>query len=700
MTGSTYLLEVGTEELPSGFLETCAGELKHLTQDALEKAKLSYGDIRVLQTPRRLALFIDGLASSQADSEEVLKGPPVSVALDANGHPTPAGLGFAKKVGVDFSQLIQETIDGTPYMVYRRQLQGRTSAEVLPEILPDVVLSLSGSHFMVWDSSDVKFSRPIRWLVSMLDKTPVSVTIGLQKSGQITRGHRFFAKAQAIEIPSVEQYQQTLAEKGLVIVDQAVRRQRIQEGLANVAASLKGVVPENPGLLDTVTMLVESPHLVYGSFAPEFLALPKEVITTVMAAHQKYFSVEDASGNLMPYFITISNNPTDQADDMIRHGNEKVLRARLEDASFFFQEDRKRPFSDYVAQLQGVTFQKGLGSLLDKTNRLKTLVAALAPGLGLDNPSLVTDAVRAAELCKADLVTNMVRELTELQGVMGKHYAQLSGEKPDVAIAIAEHYQPRFMGDAVASSRLGIILSLADKLDTMVAVFSQKDARYPTGSKDPMGLRRMALGILLTILDNKIVVNLDEALGQAYDNLGALAQESRQDTLERTTQFLLQRFKGYLLDQNYSYDTIDAVLESDISPFANLADTVQRLGTLKQLQQDVDLFKSLYEPANRISRILGKAYNPTASLSQVNGQLFKDDSERVLFDTVQKHAVEALSFEAALAPMRHWAPAVEAFFDNVMVNVDDAAVKANRYVLLSALNRSYRQYADFTKLVV
>jgi glycyl-tRNA synthetase beta chain len=694
---SDYLLEIGTEELPAGFLETAALELRDRTHEALEKNLLAHGDIEVLETPRRLALMIRNLAMVQDTAEETVKGPPASVALDADGNPTQAALGFARKMGIEFSELTREAIEGTEYLVFYKKSSGKPVETVLPEILPDVVLGLSGSHFMAWDESDIKFSRPIRWLVSLLNDRPLPLKIGLVQSGKESRGHRFLAKTSQVTIPSVKAYAEVLDKEGHVVVNQQERRRRIWEGLQEKAKTYKGIVPQNESLLDTVTMLVESPALIVGNFSPSFLSLPRDVITTVMASHQKYFPIEDQGHQLLPHFITISNNTLPEAEESIRQGNEKVLRARLEDASFFFQEDCKHPLSNYVEQLRGITFQKGLGSLYDKTERLKTLVAIIAKQMGL---SEVSDAVRAAELCKADLATNMVRELTELQGVVGMHYARLSNEKSEVAEAIREHYQPRFMGDAVAESPLGITLSLADKLDTMVAVFAQKDARYPTGSKDPMGLRRMALGILQTILENKVSLNLEEALHAAYDNLGALAVENQEDTLSRTTQFLLQRFKGYLLDQNFSYDTIDAVLEAGISPFANLTQTIDRLTLLKNLQRDEAAFKLIYEPANRVARILGKAYLPEVESNQINSALFEDDSEKALFAGIMERDPSKVDDAQRLIIFSAWSPLVEAFFNQVMVNAEKADVKENRYRLLSFLNRYYRSFADFTKLVV
>lgn len=700
-TRANYLLEVGAEELPAGFLETAPGELAAKAQEALEKNRLGFDRVEVLYTPRRLALMIYGLTPHQAAAEELHKGPPVSVGLDADGKPTKAAEGFARKLGVEVADLKRETFDGVDYLVLRRAAVGQPAEAVLPEILPEVVLSLSGSHFMTWDESDVKFSRPIRWLLSLLDDKPITVTIGQTASETATRGHRFLSEQDTVPILSVTDYVQQLQALGHVTVDPEQRKTAIREGLTREAEKLGGRVAPNEGLLETVTRLVEAPALVTGNFDPAFLSLPKEVITTVMESHQKYFAVEGPDGRLLPHFITISNNPLPDAADVIRLGNEKVLRARLEDAAFFFREDTRRPLADYVAALEGITFQKGLGTLSDKTRRLETLIKALGELAG--QPHAVTNqAARAATLCKADLATNMVRELTELQGIVGQHYAALSNEPESVALAIAEHYQPRFMGDAVAQSTEGILLSLADKLDTLLAVFSQKDARYPTGSKDPMGLRRMSLGILQTLFENRFALDLDQAFALAYQNLGALAVEPEAEACERVRQFILQRLKGYLLDQNYPYDSIDAVLEAGISPFADLNRMMDRLQTLTALRHEGERFiKHFHEPANRTARILGQAYQEQAVLAQVQPGHFEAPSEQSLFDALSQTEVSASTSRDDL--LRHFealSTHVESFFNEVLVNAETPDVKENRYCLLSVLNGRYRLLADFTKLVV
>jgi len=697
---ATYLLEIGTEELPVSFLQTARVELKDRFAEAFAKQRLAFETIDIMATPRRLVVRVANLATQQQTADELLKGPPATVAFDASGNPTPAALGFAKRVGVDVTQLARETVDGTEYVVYHRKLAGEPVQSVLPQIVPDVVLGLSGSHFMAWDTSEIRFSRPIRWVVSLLDDAVVPVTIGLTQAGRISRGHRFQADAMSVSVQSVRTYATQLWEEGHVAVDIEQRKAKIWAMLEEKAASLGGHVPQNPDLLETVTFLVESPQVIAGQFDEAYLKLPKEVIMTVMEAHQKYFPVVKADGSLHPAFMTISNNTYPQAASTIASGNERVLKARLDDATFFFEEDTKHPLSHYLENLKGITFQKGLGSLYEKSMRMQALAKTLAPVLGLSD-SQSQEAQKAASLAKADLATGMVRELTELQGVIGRHYAKLSGETDAVSEAIEAHYLPKFSGDAVAKSPVSLTVSLVDKLDTLVAVFAQKGARIPTGSKDPMGLRRLALGLIQTILENKLTLNLSEALVLAYDNLGALAGVPKSEALEQVERFLLQRFNGYLLDQGYAYDTIDAVLSTDASPWANLQDTLTRLSLLKDFQQNRTQFTPVYEAANRTARILGDAYQVAVTPAVISPALFDSPAEEALYQTltVTSPAPSALTPQLVAAYVA-WTPAVEGFFESVLVNSPDASVKANRYALLSLLNQGFRQLADLTQLVV
>lgn len=702
--GNQYLLEIGAEELPLEFLLSAPTELIDKVKAALDEQALSYGDATVYVTPRRMALIIQDLPELQEERTFKTKGPPIRVALDANGNPSQAGLGFARKLGVDFSQLVQETIDGETYMVLNQQMAGRPTPEILAELLPGIVLSLSGSHFMAWGSNTIRFSRPIRWLASIWNNQHLPLSIGPVSSDTLSYGHRVMSEG-PVHISAVADYLSLLEKEGAVMADQGQRKALIWKQLQASAEELGGQVLENEDLLNTVTMLVEHPSIVVGRFEERFLEIPEEVTTTVMTAHQKYFPVREKSGKLMPCFMTVSNGRREAADT-IRHGNEKVLTARLEDARFFFTEDQKTPLQDRLENLKGITFQKGLGSMYEKTRRLEKLAGQVAKALRYADADQ-QQTQRAAMFAKADLVTGMVFEFTELQGAMGRKYAKLSGESDSVAEAIFEHYLPRFTGDIIARSPVGIAVSLADKIDTIVAVFSQKNAKLPSGSKDPLGLRRMASGIIQTVLENRLSIDLLALMSKAYQSLTASAPATAQFQDERTTldlvnTFILQRFRGLLLEQDNRYDLIDAVLEADQAPLSDIQDVLIRLEALKRLTQDTEALKKVYEPANRIYKILGKNYNPAAAAADVGEAHFRDPSENALFDQIKAleanhQARDYVTLSQALSSLN---PAVELFFEKVMVNDPDDTVRKNRYNLLSVLNRFYLKLACFTKLVV
>jgi glycyl-tRNA synthetase beta chain len=693
-----YLLEVGTEELPTSFLATALDELKQTVADRLRDLRLDVEAIEVMATPRRLALFLHGLPDHQPGSVNKLKGPMVKVAAGPDGQPTQAGLGFARKNGVDFSQLRQEEIQGETYVVFEQVVEGEATPALLGRLLPEIILGLSGSHFMRWGETTIRFSRPVRWLVSLWNDAPCPMEIGPVAAGVTTRGHRILAKESEFSITEIASYETRLRELGAVIVDPAKRKDAIREQLQAKAREVGGVAAIDEDLLDTVTMLVEAPTVIVGRFDDRFLPIPKEVATTVMAAHQKYFPVErEPGGELLPYFLAVSNgNPA--AAETIRLGNERVLTARFEDAVFFFDEDRRRTLADRVPELEGITFQKGLGSLKEKTDRLIGLSEKVAAAMAL-NGEQTEQVKRAALLSKTDLMTSLVRELTELQGAVGRKYAYLDGEPAPVAEAIFGQYLPRFAGDNVATEPVSVALTLADKLDTLTAVFSQEKARIPTGSKDPLGLRRLAAGIIQTVIENRLSVDLMVLFEAAYDGLSVYTQSDRATTLERVATFLHQRLNGILLDRGLRYDVIDAVMGA-CEVLSDLPDALSRMEALKQLiEAGGERFSAIYEPANRIERILGAAYDAKAQLAAVSPERFAHPSEQGLFDAVrQVNPDQCLtSLVDALVPL---AGPITAFFESVLVNDPDEAVKANRYVLLSSVSSLYRRVACFSKLVI
>lgn len=697
-----YLFELGCDELPASFLSHVEAELTERLKCALEKARIAFSDITIYLAPRRLAFQVSGIAATQTENDVVIKGPPVSVGLDKDGNPTQAALGFAKKVGIAVEKLKPTLIDGTEYLATTQREKARPTQDVLPEILPDVILGLSGNHFMRWEKgSNIAFSRPIRWIVSLLEREVVPVQIASIKAGNQTRGHRFLAQDAQIHIPSATQYLETLKAKGFVYANHQERAALIETILKDQAKQQNADAGDQTELIEHVNFLVEHPIGILGQFDTSYLKLPESVITTVMSSHQKYFHlVSLQSQKLLPAFVAIGNNTEANAQDIVRSGNEKVLRARLEDAAFFFTEDRKKPLAEFVPNLEGITFQKGLGSLLDKTNRLEALVELLSSKVLNWDAEATQKVKRAAHLSKADLGTLMVRELTELQGEIGEVYATESGENTEVASAIREQYYPRFLGDKLPSTNTGLLLSLADKLDTLVAAFSQPDLRLPTGSKDPMGLRRLCFGILNIILQEGSSFNqfpLRKALQLSTEGLGSLAKLPVDDVCEKVEQFILQRYRGVLLEEGYRYDLIDAVFECDAHPLENLSMTTARLNALKHLLAEPNKLKVFYEPGNRIHKILSKNYQPNTTLDVVSVDKLENDAERVLYDLVK--TMPSLDIEAKLSMLASWETPISTFFDKTLVNAEDESIRANRYKLLSILNQQYQSLCNWTKLV-
>lgn len=703
-----YLLEIGTEELPPAFMDSAPRELAQQVETLLNEQAIAFERVRTTVTPRRLILAIEGLADEQGRREEAVKGPPTRIAFDDTGRPTRAAEAFAARVGVTLNELERQVFDGEECLATTVFKGGRPSAEILAEELPAQVLGLSGPRFMRWGDGDTRFARPIRWVVSLLDDAVLPLAIGPVHADRVSYGNRMFCEG-PLTIASATAYWHTLAEQGRVLADASQRRERIAEQLVEAARAQGGVLPAGPdydALLDTVTTLVEWPGVMVGRFDEAFLAIPKPVITTVMASHQKYFPVETPQGDLLPCFLAVSNGQAHAAATIVA-GNERVLRARLQDARFFFDDDCQRPLEDRLEALKGVTFQKGMGTLFDKTQRLEVLALAIAEELGYEAaPKALVR--RAALLSKTDLVTAMVFEFTELQGEMGARYARLQGEDPLVADALAEQYLPRFHGDAVAVSPMGVPLSVADKIDTMTAVFSREKVKMPSGSRDPLGLRRMANGLILTLLYNGHAIDLLGCVERAFGLLTRqLPQENAglTETLNRFEQFLMQRLRGILQERGYRHDLIEAVVAS-APPLRNLPRALEKLDRLTRLLHDEAALMALFEPANRISRILAAAQPPCdpITLDQVNPKLFAHVEESALYEMARQITAEDEAHggddEAFALSLRALAPAVERYFEKVLVHDPDEAIRANRLTLLSVLNRDYLRLAAFSKLVM
>jgi len=571
---STLLLEIGTEELPAGDLDAALAQLRELAPARLAEARLDYEGLRVLGTPRRLILLVEGLAPRQRPTGEVVKGPPVRAAFDAQGKPTPAAIGFARKQGVDVDRLEVRQMDGGEYVVAVRRQEGQPAAEVLATLLPNLIAALRFEKSMRWNSSNVAFSRPIRWIVALLEDTVIPFEYAGIASGRISRGSRPGGSPE-FEVPCADDYL-ALLKAHHIVADPAERQAIIAREAARLAESVGGHIPDDPALLSEVTNLVEQPTALLGHFEEEYLSLPAEVLIAVMKKHQRYFPVVRDSGlvirkqsqspisntqSLLPHFIVIRNGGEEHLD-VVRHGNEEVIRARFADAAYFYRADTQKPLEAFLPRLATLTFQERLGSMLDKTRRLEQLVPQLAGMLGLSVEE-TRIALRAAHLCKADLATEMVIEFTSLQGVMGREYALKSGEDPAVAEAILEHYLPRFAGDALPGSRAGLVVGLANRLDSLAGLFAV--GLTPTGSADPYHLRRDASSVVQNLIAHRLPFSVKAGLEAAARLLpvsSPLAGEGPGEGswLDAALDFVIERLRVYLREQGFRYDVVEAVL--------------------------------------------------------------------------------------------------------------------------------------------
>jgi glycyl-tRNA synthetase len=690
-----FLLEIGTEELPVGDLDAALEQLQERLPAWLDELRLSHGEMRVLGTPRRLVVHVEDLAPRSADRQQVVKGPPAARAFDALGEPTPAAEGFARSKGLAVADLEVREMDGGRYAVAVVRQAGRPTPQVLAEALPHLVASLRFDKAIRWNRTNVTFSRPIRWFLALLGEQVVPFEYAGLRSGNVTRGLRF-TQPEEICIRDPAHYFREMAAQG-ILLDVVERRQVITAQVAEVAAQVKGGTPDDPSLLAEVANLVEVPNALLGAFDPSHLRLPEEVLISVMKVHQRYFPVM-RDGELLPYFITIRNGGTvsngdGRSAELVREGNEHVIRARFADADFFVRDDLKRPLQDFLPRLGTLTFQLQLGSMLDKTRRIVGLVESLAPQLGLDAQEGAA-ARRAAELCKADLVTKMVVEMTSLQGVIGRIYALRSGESQAVADAIYEHYLPRFSGDALPASLPGLVVGLADRLDTLAGLFVAGLA--PTGAKDPFALRRAALGLVQALIANDLDFDLRPALQSAARQLPpALVSKSSEaaERLEACRDFIVERLRYHLLEGGAPYDVVDAVVSAQGFNPAHSARAVQELVRWVR-RPDWRSILPAYARCVRITRDQAQRF-------PVEPQAFLEPAENALYAALT--AAEASprppgavdGFLNAFLPM---IPAVNRFFDDVLVMTEEASTRENRLGLLQRISALAEGVADMSKL--
>ncbi len=678
-----FVLEVGCEELPVADLDVALAQLDSALRKALAEARLDYASLRVTGTPRRLAAMVGCLADRQRDEQRVIKGPPASIAYDASGQPTKAALGFARSQGVVPEALGRRDYDGKDYVVIVSVDAGRPAAEVLAERLPEVIASLGFARAMRWNASGVAFARPLRWYVALLADVVVPFSYAGVQSGRVSRGIRSQGSP-AIAILAAADYARALSEAGIVLAG-ADREAQVLSAAKRLAAEVGGEIPDDPELLREVANLVEYPLAIRGAFADEFLRLPDMVLLAVMRKHQRYLPVM-ANGRLLPFFVAVANG-ANLDSDAVRHGNEEVLRARYADAAFFYSADVRKPLAEYTPALAALTFQERLGSVLDKVGRIGGLVPELAEMLGLSDEE-TRIATRAAELAKCDLATQMVVEHTSLQGQIGHHYALLAGEDPAVALAIEEHYLPRFAGDRLPSGNAGLLVGLADRLDTLVGLFAV--GIKPSGAADPWGLRRAALGTILLLLGKHVSLALPDALAAAGEQLAVGVGE---ETLREVSEFVERRFRTYLLDSGYRFDAVDAVLaERSYDPV--LAEDTLRALTVWVARDDWAGLLDSYARCVRITR-------NEPSIHAVDPALLGDKAATDLYDAYRREAqavAQASTLDALMGALVRLQPTITTFFDEVLVMAEDPAVRAARLGLLQAISALPEGIVDLTVL--
>jgi len=682
-----FLLEIGTEELPAGDLDEALRQLETRLPALLDELRLSHGQIRIQGTPRRLVAYVDNLVASQPDREQVFKGPPAARAFDALGEPTQAAIGFARSKGVDPKKLEVRQIDGGSYVVAVVQELGRFAPDVLATALPALIASLRFDKAMRWNASNVAFSRPIRWLVALYAGQPLSFAYAGVTAGNLTRGLRFHQPPELqIDVPA--RYITYLAEQG-ILLDPAERKQAIQSQVASLAAQVGGTIADDPSLLEEVTNLVEAPLAILGSFDATYLELPREVLISVMKKHQRYFPVHK-DGALLPYFIAVTNRDLSQPEqdlELVVEGNQHVIRARFSDAAFFVNEDLKHPLHEHLPRLSTLIFQVKLGSMLDKSHRIKALTLQLAPSLGLF-PQETAVAERAAELCKADLVTKMVIEMTSLQGSLGRFYALRSGESQAVADAIYEHYLPRTTGDQLPASRPGLVIGLADRLDTLSGLFAAGLA--PTGAKDPFAQRRAALGLVQALIGRDQDFDLRTALDLAASQLPLAASPESQSAC---LSFIIERLRNLLLELGYRYDVVDAVIAAQGTNPAGASRACADLAAWVA-RPDWRSILPAYARCVRITRDQAEGYSldPQALLEAAERDLF---AALEIAEAAPRRPGSVEDFLTALLPM---IPAINRFFDEVLVMSEDLAQRRNRLALLQRLAALAAGVADMSRL--
>lgn len=682
-----FLLEIGTEEIPASYIEPALNSLKEGMQKKLLELGLPFGALHTAATPRRLTLVVSDLARHQQDQRLEVMGPPKQAGFDADHKPTKAAMGFARSKGVTVEDIQVVSTEKGDYLMVVQEIKGQETALLLQKFLPELILAIPFAKSMRWADKDTHFARPLQWLVALLGGQTVPFAIDDLQSGNTTRGHRFMCP-EARQVTDFKQYEETLLAME-VMVDIQKRRDLIASQVTEAAGAMGGRVVLDLDLLDTITHLVESPHALCGSFDRKFLELPTEVLTTSMRVNQKYFTVADPEGTLLPAFVAVNN--TRVKDEAIsREGHQRVLRARLEDGLFFYNEDRKRPLAAYKAALAGVVFQAQLGTMAAKNERLTTLAQDLAQAL---EPDLVDTTKRAAELCKADLVTDMVGEFPSLQGVMGKYYALHDGETPEVAAAILDHYKPLRSGSPLPASRAGALVGLADRIDTLAGCFAI--GKIPTGATDPYGLRRHALALIHIISAQGWHLSLHAIFSKALTLYGDQVTTDKEETLAALLSFIKGRYSNDLIAGGKGSEAVEA---ATAVLFDDIVDCNQRVAALSAIAHH-ETFTLLAGAFKRVTNII-KDHDE----SEVAPDLLHEEAEQRLFSLfVQvrdqcRPLLDKREYGAALQAILSMKEPVDRFFDEVMVMAEDEAVRQNRLSLLTAIAHLFLQIGDFAKM--
>lgn len=689
---SKYLLEVGVEEVPARLLTDALDQLEKNAKKYLEEERISYDSITKYSTPRRLTLIINDIDERQKDLRESVKGPSKKIAFTEDGTPSKALEGFMRGQGVEIEDIVIEELNGEEYVYANIVKEGRAVGEILPKIVPDMIKNIHFPKTMKWGGRNFRFIRPIRWIMSILDNKVVDFDFENIPVSNITRGHRFLGSSNIV-LKNIDDYEKVLKEN-YVIVDREERKDIIIIGAERLVKERGGNLDNDPELIEEITNIVEYPTPLIGQIKPEYLKLPKEVIITPMKEHQRYLPVLDDKGRLMPYFITVRNGDSNHLD-IVTKGNERVLGARLEDAKFFYEEDLKLKLEDYAKKLDSLTFQEKLGTMREKVERIKEVGESICTSLDLGEETL-KNVVRAAELAKADLVTGMVGEFSELQGIMGREYAEKSGENEIVSLAIEEHYLPRFSGDKLPTTTAGLVLSIADKIDTICGLFIL-DIK-PTGSQDPFGLRRQALAIINMILDKRLNLNITEVIETSlyvYVENKGLAFDSNK-VIGDLRKFFNTRIRNIYKDLGIRYDVIDAVVGDSID---NISEMKIKSEKISKWLETEDVASTL-EAFNRVSNLAAKA-----ETSQVDEELLTDvEKELYTRYEVIKSLVGKLiasdEYDLALEELSNLENPINNFFDNIMVMVEDMDLRNNRLAILKLIDDLSLSICDLSKIVL